>query len=79
MVSLSSLLVYHIKRILLRLGFLNLYHYIVYGDSSRVKLGKNVSLNNALLNVASGRIIIGDDVIFGHGVILTTGHHDYAK
>ena len=49
MVSLCGLLGHHVKRILLRLGLLNLHHYMIYGDSSRVKLGKNVSLNNALL------------------------------
>jgi len=36
-------------------------------------------LNDALLNVASGSIIVGDNVIFGHGVIVTTGTHDYRK
>lgn len=34
---------------------------------------------NAILNVASGRIIIGDNVIIAHGAILTTGTHDYRK
>lgn len=79
MVSFRDVLGEQVKRILLRLGFLNLRKYIVYGDSTRVKLGENVSLNNAILNVASGRITIGDNVIFGHGVILTTGTHNYGK
>jgi hypothetical protein len=53
-VSFGGVLREQVKRILLRLGFLNLHEYIVYGRarSTRVKLGKNVSLNNAILNVA---------------------------
>jgi acetyltransferase-like isoleucine patch superfamily enzyme len=79
MVSFRGVLGEQVKQILLRLGFLNLYEHAVYGDSTRVKLGKSVSLDNAILNVASGRITIGDHVIFGHGVILTTGTHNYRK
>jgi galactoside O-acetyltransferase len=79
MVSLRSVLGEKITQIFLRLGFLNLYHYTIYGNPSNVILGKNISLNNAILNAASGRIIIGDNVIFGHGIILTTGTHDYHK
>lgn len=79
MVSLRYVLGDQVTRILLRLGFINLYHYTIYGNPNRVKLGRNVELNNALLNVASGRIIIGDNVFFGHSVMLITGTHDYRK
>lgn len=79
MVSFRNVLGEQIKQILLRLGFLNLHYYAVYGNPSKVKLGKNVNLHNTFLNVASGQIIIGDNVIFGHGVMLVTGVHDYRK
>ena len=66
-----------IVSLLVRLGFLNIHHCTVYGDPSRVVLGKNVSLNNAFFNTTSGRIIIGDNVFFGHFVMLITGTHNY--
>lgn len=66
-------------RMLVRLGFLNLHHHTIYGDPRKVKVGRNVGLNNAILNVSSGQIIVGDNVIIGHSTILVTGIHDYRK
>lgn len=43
----------------------------------RVFLGENVRLNDAVLNVVSGDIRIGDHTFLGHGVSLLTGTHDY--
>lgn len=43
----------------------------------RVFLGENVELNNAVLNVVSGDIRIGDHSFLGHGVSLLTGTHNY--
>ena len=68
-----------IKGILLRLGFLNIHHYTILGDPSRVIIGRNVILRNALLNTSSGRIIIGDNVVLGPSVMLITGTHDYSQ
>lgn len=65
--------------LLLLLGFRNVYHCTIWGDPNRVILGRNVDLKNVLLNVASGRIIIGDNVLIGHYVMLITGIHDYHK
>ncbi|MHA2231945.1 MAG: acyltransferase, partial [Candidatus Hodarchaeales archaeon] len=42
-------------------------------------MGNRVSLNNAILNVSSGHITIGNHVFFGHDVMLVTGTHDYRK
>ena len=53
-------------------------YHIFGGDASRVHLSKNVSLMNALLNVASGEIWIEEDVFLGHNVCLLTGSHDPA-
>ncbi len=64
---------------LVHLGFLNIYHYTIVGNPNKVKIGKNVGLNNAILNVASGRIIIGNNITVGNGALLITGIHDYRK
>ena len=49
---------------------------LYWGDESNVKIGKNVHLVDTILNSRSGRIVIEDDVFFGHGVMLLTGSHD---
>lgn len=41
------------------------------------KIGKNVSLVNTLLDCVD-QITIGDNVGFGHNVMLLTGTHDYS-
>ncbi|MGO4526257.1 DapH/DapD/GlmU-related protein [Microvirga sp. 2MCAF35] len=51
----------------------------VWGDSTRVSVGSNVHLVNALLNVSSGRITIGNNTFFGHNVCLLTGTHPLDK
>lgn len=51
----------------------------VHGDSNRVHLGRRTSLLDAVLNTASGIIEIEDDVIFGHGCMVLTGRHEFAK
>lgn len=49
----------------------------IFGDSSRLSLGQNVVLNDALINTSSGNVTLEDYVFFGHGVCLLTGTHDY--
>jgi acetyltransferase-like isoleucine patch superfamily enzyme len=56
-----------------------LLHPFVFGSPERVVLGKDVVLNNALLNTSSGTIKIGDYVFCGHGVSLLTGTHDLSQ
>lgn len=56
-----------------------LNHYLVYGDPQRLKLSASCVVNNALFNLSSGTICIGEDVFFGHNVSLITGTHDYNK
>ena len=46
------------------------------GDWDRVEVGEGVQLVNALLNVSSGRIVVGEQTFFGHNVSLITGTHD---
>jgi acetyltransferase-like isoleucine patch superfamily enzyme len=55
-------------------------HYFVFGDAEgRVEIAPGVVLNDALLNVSSGRITIGEYAFFGHGVSLLTGTHDVTQ
>lgn len=49
-----------------------------YGQHE-VFIGKGVSLSNTVFNSRSGRILIEDNVIFGHNVMLLTGVHDYSN
>lgn len=53
------------------------YPYVARGDPSRITIGFNVVLNNALLNCWGGDIAISDNVFFGHGVLLLAGKHNY--
>jgi acetyltransferase-like isoleucine patch superfamily enzyme len=50
---------------------------LVWGDKRRLVLGRDVIANDTLFNVRSGRIVIEDDVFFGHRCLLLTGTHDY--
>lgn len=52
--------------------------YRVWGDSSRISVGANVHLNNAVINTVSGTVSIGHNTFFGHNVSLLTGTHDYS-
>jgi acetyltransferase-like isoleucine patch superfamily enzyme len=49
----------------------------VMGSTKRLIVGERAALANTLFNVASGYIIIGDRTIFGQGVIVTTGRHEF--
>jgi len=53
-----------------------LHHYRIWGDSTRLKVGKNVHLNNSMINTVSGDIVINDFTFLGHNVSLLTGSHD---
>ena len=48
----------------------------VHGPPERLTIGKRVDLANTLLNTRSGKIVIGNGVIFGHNVMVLTGVHD---
>lgn len=51
---------------------------LIWGDPERLELGKNVHLVDAIVNLRSGRVKIGDHTFLGHGVMLLTGKHDYS-
>ncbi|MCZ8334414.1 MAG: acyltransferase [Rhodobacteraceae bacterium] len=50
---------------------------LIWGDADRLTLGKEVHLVDAVVNLRSGRVTIGDHSFLGHGVMLLTGRHDY--
>lgn len=52
-------------------------HVVLYGCESRVEISSTAKLNDALINVASGKVTIGEYVFFGHHVSLLTGTHDF--
>lgn len=56
-----------------------LRRYKAWGDRSRLTLANNALVCNALFNLASGRIAVGEWAFFGHNVCLLTGTHDYTK
>lgn len=51
----------------------------VWGDVSRLSIAPTAVLNDALLNVSSGRIVIEDWAMLAHRVTLLTGAHDYHR
>lgn len=57
----------------------SLNYYRVWGDETKIIIGKNVQINNALMNTVSGQIEIEDYTFFGHNVSLLTGTHDGTK
>lgn len=56
-----------------------LREYAVYGPAERLHLPPSAVVNDAIFNLASGRIVVGDRVMFGHGVMILTGTHDVTK
>lgn len=62
-----------------RIDECRLRQYQVFGDESRLSIAPTASVQNALLNVKSGRITIEDHVFFGHNVTIVTGTHDIRK
>jgi acetyltransferase-like isoleucine patch superfamily enzyme len=53
-------------------------HYC-HGNPNRLHIGQRVSTVNTLFNTSSGDIYVGDDTIFGHNVMVLTGHHEFAR
>ena len=56
-----------------------LFRQLVYGDPARLHVAPTAVLNNALLNLSSGDVTIGDYTFFGHNVSVLTGTHDWTK
>jgi acetyltransferase-like isoleucine patch superfamily enzyme len=56
-----------------------MYRYLVHGDPSRLHIHPTAVVNNALFNVGSGEITIGEYAFFGHNVSVLAGTHDITK
>lgn len=52
---------------------------LVHGDRSRLHIAPTATVNNALFNLSSGEITVGDHSFFGHNVSVLTGTHDTSK
>jgi acetyltransferase-like isoleucine patch superfamily enzyme len=57
----------------------SLYRYRVHGDRARLRIHPTAVVNNALFNLSSGTITVGEYAFFGHDVAVLTGTHDIAK
>jgi acetyltransferase-like isoleucine patch superfamily enzyme len=51
----------------------------VYGDPDRLHISPTAVVNNALFNLSSGEITVGEYAFFGHNVSVLTGTHDWTK
>ena len=56
-----------------------LFRQLVYGDPARLHIHPTAVVNNALFNLSSGEITIGEYAFFGHNVSVLTGTHDWTK
>ena len=53
-----------------------MYKYLVHGDRAKLDIHPTAVVNNALFNVGSGTITVGEYAFFGHNVSVLTGTHD---
>ena len=51
--------------------------HFVMGSPERLMIGERSALANTLFNVSSGNITVGDRTIFGQGVMVITGRHEF--
>ena len=56
-----------------------LFRPLVYGDPTRLHISPTAVVNNALFNLSSGEITVGEYAFFGHNVSVLTGTHDWTK
>ena len=56
-----------------------LFRPLVYGDPTRLHISSTAVINNALFNLSSGEITVGEYAFFGHNVSVLTGTHDWTK
>ncbi len=49
----------------------------VYGDPAKLHVAETAVVNDALFNLSSGEITVGEWAFFGHGVSVLTGTHDW--
>lgn len=54
-----------------------LFRPLVFGDPARLHVHPTAVVNNALFNLSSGEITVGEYAFFGHNVSVLTGTHDW--
>jgi acetyltransferase-like isoleucine patch superfamily enzyme len=54
-----------------------LFRPLIYGDPARLHVHPTAVINNALFNLSSGEVTIGEYAFFGHNVSVLTGTHDW--
>ncbi|MEP6695736.1 MAG: methyltransferase domain-containing protein [Pseudonocardiales bacterium] len=54
-----------------------LFRPLIYGDPDRLHVAATAVVNNALFNLSSGEITVGEYAFFGHNVSVFTGTHDW--
>jgi acetyltransferase-like isoleucine patch superfamily enzyme len=57
----------------------SLFRPLVYGDPARLHIDPTAVVNNALFNLSSGDVVVGEYAFFGHNVCIYTGTHDWTK
>ena len=77
--GLNDLAVLPMEQACRQIGAQLLATHRIFGDAGRVTLGREVILNDALINTSSGTVSFEDFAFCGHGVCLLTGHHDYLR
>ena len=55
----------------------SLFRPRVYGDPARLHVAGTAVVNDALFNLSSGDISVGEYAFFGHNVSVLTGTHDW--
>ena len=53
-----------------------LFKSVILGEPARVSVAKSALVNNALFNVLSGNVKVGEHAFFGQNVCLLTGAHN---
>jgi len=56
-----------------------LREYSVYGSRERLHLAPTAVVNDALFNLSSGEIFVGEWVMIAHRVLILTGTHDMRR
>jgi hypothetical protein len=56
-----------------------LHQPLIYGDATRLHIPPTALVNNALFNLSSGEITVGQHAFFGHNVAILTGTHDFTQ
>ena len=57
----------------------SLFRPRVYGDPQKLHVADTAVINDALFNLSSGDITVGEYAFFGHGVSVLTGTHDWTR